>query len=752
MQGGEPETGDVDLGGLPYGLTSFPEKPDADEAVTFYYKAEPGSELYGAGDLYFYTGVWYDYSDWRCVQADWGVNTDKCRMEKISDNIWKLTMSPTIREWYGSGSMAVCYLGIVIRNAEGNRQTRPDFIVEVTDALYEFDSFEATPVVKQQMPSGMTLGINYLSDTSVGLALYDADINDESHDYCYVIGEFSGWERDNDYAMKRDDEKKCWWYVFEGLVPGKEYMFQYCLKKGNKKVIIHDPYTEIVYDQWNDSWIPASTYPDMPAFPKGASALVAAFQTGRQEYVWEVPDYKVEDKNDLIIYELLLREFTENGNSEGNLNLAISKLDYLQKLGVNAVELMPVQEFDGNSSWGYNPNSYFALDKAYGTREDYKKFIDECHKRGMAVIFDVVYNHATGICPLAKLYGDGSATSSNNPWFNTVARHDYNVYNDINHESAYIREYFKRNLTYLLEEYNIDGFRFDLTKGFTQNNTLGNVTAWGHKDESRIRILKDYADAIWACDKDAIVIFEHLSDQPEEKILADYGIQLWRNMQSKYGQTAMGWNDGGRSTDFSALYTGTAQMPFGSLVGYMESHDEERCSYEVLQWGNGNTKTDLASRMKRLALNAAFFFTVPGPKMIWQFGELGYDISINNPGRVDKKPARWDYYDVPERKALYDAYSDLIAFRKANPRFFDSDASFSWKVTPSYWSNRYIHCVDADGNAFAVVGNFGISPVQVTLPLPVSGDWKIYGTDKVYSNVSEVVLNLEAAEYMILVK
>ena len=231
VQGGEPETGDVDLGGLPYGLTSFPEKPDADEAVTFYYKAEPGSELYGAGDLYFYTGVWYDSSDWRCVQADWGVNTDKCRMEKISDNIWKLTMSPTIREWYGSGSMAVCYLGIVIRNAEGNRQTRPDFIVEVTDALYEFDSFEATPVVKQQMPSGMTLGINYLSDTSVGLALYDADINGESHDYCYVIGEFSGWERDNDYAMKRDDEKKCWWYVFEGLVPGKEYMFQYCLKK-----------------------------------------------------------------------------------------------------------------------------------------------------------------------------------------------------------------------------------------------------------------------------------------------------------------------------------------------------------------------------------------------------------------------------------------------------------------------------------------------------------------------------------------
>ena len=748
----EPETPEFDITTLKSGLTVVPETLNADQPATFYFKADMSSPLYNSvSDLYFYTGVWYDSSDWRHVQADWGVNTDKCKMEKLQENIWKLEMAPSLREWYGSGETAVCYLGIVIRNAEGNKQTSPDFILEVQDDLYQFDSFDAAPVVKQTMPAGMEYGINYLSDTSVGLAFYDVDLNGECHDYCYVIGEFSGWERNNTYSMKRDDAAGCWWYVFEGLEKGKEYMFQYWLKKGNEKVITHDPYTEIVYDGWNDKWIPATTYPDLPTFPSKTSGLVSAFQTARPEYVWEVPDYKVEDKNDLVIYELLLREFTENGSSEGNLKLAMQKLDMLQELGVNAIELMPVQEFDGNNSWGYNPCSFFALDKAYGTREDYKKFIDECHKRGIAVFFDVVYNHATGNFPLAKLYWSGSNTAENNPWFNVTAKHDYNVFHDINHEAEYIRNYFKKNLVYLLEEYNVDGFRFDLTKGFTQKNTLGNTGAWGNRDDSRIAILKDYADAIWACDPNAVVIFEHLADLSEEKILGEYGIQLWRNMQHTYGQTAMGWNDGGRSTDFNPLYSGTAGMPFGSLVSYMESHDEERCSYEVLQWGNGDTKTNLESRMKRLALNAAFFFTVPGPKMVWQFGEVGYDISINDPDRTAAKPAHWEYYDDPARKALFEAYSELIAFRKDNPRFFDSDATFTWRVTATNWNNRYIHCVDAEGKAFVVVGNFDIKAADVTVPLPVEGEWKEYDGEAVATNGANVSLSLEAAEYKVLV-
>ena len=81
-------------------------------------------------------------------------------------------------------------------------------------------------------------------------------------------------------------------------------------------------------------------------------------------------------------------------------------LNYLEELGINAIELMPVNEFEGNNSWGYNPSFHMALDKYYGTPEAFKALVDACHARGIAVILDVVYNHVFSQSPLAKLYWD----------------------------------------------------------------------------------------------------------------------------------------------------------------------------------------------------------------------------------------------------------------------------------------------------------------------------------------------------------
>ena len=120
-----------------------------------------------------------------------------------------------------------------------------------------------------------------------------------------------------------------------------------------------------------------------------------------------------------------------------------------------------------------------------------------------------------------------------------------------------------------------------------------------------------------------MVILEHFCETREEAELANDGMYLWRNMNYAYCQSAMGWSD---KSDFSGLYA--TDMPAGSFVGFMESHDEERMSYKQIRWGNYTLKTNLADRMKELKVNTAFFLTVPGPKMIWQFGELGYDYSL----------------------------------------------------------------------------------------------------------------------------
>ncbi len=826
------------------GVVVDPVKPDADGPCTIKFNAPDGSELFGyTGDLYAHLGLIVD-DEWAFVPADWKENTDKCKFTNLGENSWELKIEPSIREFFGSGETPLTRLAIVIRSADGSLQTRPDQFNSIKDNKYQLVPFVPDPVVDEAMPADLNHGINIHDDNSVTFVLYAADKDGAMHDYCYLVGDWNNFERVPEGIMKRDAAAGCWWLKVEGFDPDQEYRYNFRL--GNppaSDIVVSDPYTEIVYDQWNDQYIDGA-----PAFPEGAKALVSAFQINKPVYNWKHSDFKIEDKNDLVIYEMHFRDFTTSQDIAG----AMAQLDYIENLGVNAIELMPIQEFDGNNSWGYNPNHWFALDKYYGTREEYKDFIDECHARGIAVIIDVVYNHATGSHTWAKMWWDGAnnCTAENNPWFNVLPTHPYNVYHDMNHENEMVKEHVKRSLEYLLTEYDVDGFRFDLTKGFTQKKTDPDVGAWGRYDQSRVDILKGYADHIWSVNSDAVVIFEHLSDWDEEKVLAEHGIQLWRNVNHEY-RTAVT----GGAGNFGNMYS---TDPFGGFVGYMESHDEERICYgagvdassvtwgicgtltnwssditmaadgvffsaknvtfkaddmfkirKVGEWddafnygastkgyklplnteyeltlgsgsqdmavpaagtydvyfslaakkvwlmeagkrpadpsvtpGGGAAEDPLTVAMRRAGASAAFFLTVPGPKMIWQFGEIGYDYSIDYNDRTGEKPVVTDQYmAVPARKALYDTYAALLKFRRENPRFFDSDASFTW--TPS-GNLKKITCT-VDGKSFHVVGNFDKKNVSYTVP---SGTW----TDYINGGTVSGSITLKEGEFRLLTK
>ena len=715
------------------GLYADPEKPDADQPCTLYYKADRNSPFFDkSGDIYAHIGI----NEWSNVQAEWGQNIDKCKFRKTeTPNLWKLEITPSVRSWFGAENEEVFRICAVVRSSDGSSQTA-DLFIAVNDSK---NAFAPDPVVEQTLPAGAQHGINYNSDGSVTFVFYEKDKNGKRYDWCYLIGEFNNWERKNEYAMKRDESAGCWWITCDGFESGKEYMFQYMTGNDDVRLRLSDPYSEITYEG-NDKWISASTYPSMRPYPSQTSGYVSAFEIGRSSYNWQVTDFKIEDEDDLIIYELLLRDFTVNGGKEGNLELAMEKLDYLETLGINAIELMPIQEFDGNDSWGYNPNHYFAMDKAYGTREMYKKFIDECHKRGIAVFVDVVYNHLTGNNAFDKMY-----PLDINPFFNKTAPHPYSVFEDINHENEVIVNHIKRSLGYLLTEYNVDGFRFDLTKGFT-NNSSTEATASNY-DADRVAILKGYNDYIRSVDEDAVVILEHFCADKEEKELAEAGMKVWRNINYAYGQAAQGTKN---ESSFSGLWTGSNGMKFGAYVGFMESHDEERNAFRQKTYGEAGVKGDLAAMMQRLELNAAFFLTVPGPKMIWQFGELGYDISIEEGGRTGRKTPKWEYLDVPERKALYDTYCDLIKFRRDNPEFFDQTASFSWKVGQNDWDNgRFITCT-AGSKSFVVVGNFTVQEKTFTVEMPSDGTWvNQFDKSEVYTGGS-LNITLSAGDFRLL--
>ena len=828
------------------GITVEPAYPDADKPCTIVFKPAADNALFNhTGELYGHFGVVVD-GEWKFVPTDWGTTEEKTHFKKVADNHWEFKMEPSIREYFGSGETPVTKIALIVRSADGSIKSHDaDQFCSVMDNKFEAEEFIPEQVIIRPMPAGLVYGINYNADNSVSFVFYDKDTAGESHKYCYIVGDWNNWERVKEGAMFRDNSAGCWWITLDGFDADKEYRFQYRLGTGSgSDIYASDPYTEIVYDEWNDQYIQG-----VPAFPEGAKQLVSAFQINRPAYNWKHSDFKVEDKNDLVIYEMLFRDFTKSQNIAG----AMAQLDYIENLGVTAVQLMPVQEFDGNLSWGYNPNHWFALDKYYGTREQYKGFIDECHRRGLAVIVDVVYNHATGSHPWAKLWWAGDRTASNNPWFNEYAMHPYNVYHDMNHENAMVKEHVKRSLEYLLTEYDVDGFRFDLTKGFTQKDTggdNGDVAAWGRYDQSRVDILKGYADHIWSVNDNAVVIFEHLSDWDEEEALANHGMQLWRNVNHDYRSAV-----NGGTGNFGNMYS---TKPFGGYVGYMESHDEERLCYgagadaSTVTWGviglgdnwdndkimskdgaffsvknvtvkandrfkirkagewndafnygassdnykltigqgykmtNGNGSKDmyianagtydfyfsvdaetvwvmnagqrpadpsvgggsgpaedaLTIAMRRAGASAAFFLTVPGPKMIWQFGEIGYDYTIEHNGRTGEKPVVTDeYLAVPARKALYDTYAALLKFRKENPRYFDKDAKFEWTPTGEI---KKITC-SVDGNTFHVVGNFSKTSKSYTLP---SGTW----TDEINGGTASGSITLKQGEFRLLTK
>ncbi len=502
-----------------------------------------------------------------------------------------------------------------------------------------------------------------------------------------LLGDFNKFAPTNDYVMYKDGDY--FWTTISGLKPNTEYAYQFLV---DGKVKVGDPYCEKVLDPWNDKWIDPSIYPNLKEYPTQTTDMVSVFTTSTEEYSWQVPNFDRPDKNSLAIYELLLRDFTP----EGSVKAATAKLDYLATLGINAIELMPIQEFDGNNSWGYNPCFYFAPDKAYGTANDYKEFIDECHKRGIAVILDVVLNHATGQFPWMRMWSDdGSYPNAENPFFNVTAKHPFNVYNDLNHDHPKTREYFRDMLQFWLTEYKVDGFRFDLAKGITQTNSGEDDGRCRAYDSNRVGHLKYYYDAMQQASDGSYMILEYFVCDQEENEMAAYGALPWRNSIYGYQETVMGWTEGNKS------YFGSAYAK--NRVSYMESHDEERIAFKGVSYGSGDAK-EWSNLSKRIQAAMAFHFLTPYPKMMWQGGELGDDRELTEEGRTDAKPFRWEDMSDPDRKAIYDAASKVISFRTDHPELYGDAASGSlsaYNVGDSDMGGK--HLVYTSGNTTVVV-------------------------------------------------
>lgn len=590
-------------------------------------------------------------------------------------------------------------------------------------ATQEFSLFVSSEAEIAELPAGAaTNGVTFLNNGSSAVFVLTAP--DKQH--VNLIGDFNEWQLSVEGVMKKTPDGNKWWTQISNLNPNTPYGYQFVVD-GNLRIA--DPYTELVLDPDHDRYISSGTFPNLKPYPTGkTTGIVSVISKNDNHYAWRNTNFSRPHKHDLVIYELLLRDFLD----ENNYTTLVDTLNYLSNLGVNALGLLPVNEFEGNSSWGYNPSFYFAPDKYYGTKNNLKRLIDECHGRGIAVILDVVLNHSFGQSPMVQLYFQNGRPMANSPWFNMDPTHPFNVGYDFNHESPLTREFTKDVIKFWMEEYRVDGFRFDLSKGFTQKNSGTSesaVGAWSAYDASRVAIWKDYNDFMRHIDQDFYVILEHFADDQEERELSREGMMLWNNLNHVFNEATMGWLD---NSNFQRLFHSTHGFDDPNLISYMESHDEERIMYKNLEHGNSSGSyniKDLHTALKRVELAAAFLFVAPGPKMIWQFGELGYEVPIDYNGRTGEKPIRWNY-NTGERRALYTAFSRFIHYKTKNAIFRNGQYQFDLGGAIKY-------IVLTQGNQqVVVVGNFDVVDRTANISAVSSGTW--------YDNMNGTSVTLSA--------
>ena len=582
----------------------------------------------------------------------------------------------------------------------------------ITTFTAKFNVIITPPTVTQALPAGIVDGINYNpTDPSKATLVLNAPLKD----FVYLAGSFNNWQPTAAYAMKKSGTK--FWLELTGLTAGQVYTYQYWVcdqtsRPVNSPALVKtaDPFSTLVLSPFDDPEIATlGVYPGLPAYPAGQEREVTVLQTGPTawwNYTWSAAttNFVKPKKKDLTIYEVLIRDFDANRTYQDLIN----KIDYFKNLKINAIQLMPVMEFEGNLSWGYNPVYHMAPDKRYGSPAKLKEFIDLCHQNGIAVIIDIALNHVFGRSPLERMWmldtdGDGWANgtgfrvTTENPYINQDAKHAYGVGSDLNHflvagpGANMTKTYVTRTMQTWIQDYKIDGFRWDLTKGFTNSCTSGDEPCTNSYLPDRVAKLKEYADIQWSLDPNFLVIFEHLGNggsATEETEWANYlrsgdtkGIMQWRKMTDPYTNLLKG--------NYADLTGVTDQSD--RMVGYAESHDEERIGYRAFNEA-GQTQGNLTKILQRFPALGAVHLLVPGPKMIWHFADLGYtsslwtcnngNISYTNPDcKLDSKPQpQWanNWLGDAARLNIYNTWARMIDLKKTENVF--ENGQFSWNL------------------------------------------------------------------------
>ena len=521
-------------------------------------------------------------------------------------------------------------------------------------------------------------------------------------DEVYVTGSFNDWNKQS-HPMKRG-KNGMWKTDIEGVKDGDEY--RYRIINGDSELLRIDPYArKVTHSRGNGVIRPLQLCKDMKPF--------------------DPPP-----QNELIIYELHIGTFgkIEGQSGPGTLEGAARHLPYLRDLGINAIEIMPLAEFAGSYSWGYNPAHIFAVESDYGRIREFRKFVEEAHRLGIAVILDVVYNHfGPGDLDLWQFdgwsennmggiyfYNDWRAKT---PWGHT--RPDYG--------REQVRTFIRDNALMWLCEYNVDGLRWDMTSYI--RNVHGNDGDPGGDLPDGWRLMQQVTEEIRQFRPSAITIAEDLqnnaalTEMPKDGG-AGFDTQWNARFVHNVRKNLLVHHDHYRNMDElrDAILHRYYLNAFERVI-YTESHDEvangkARVPEEV---DPGSASSWMAK--KKSLLGAALVFTTPGIPMIFQGQEFLEDDWFH-----DQDPVDWSKLET--FRGIFLFYRDLIGLRRNKGGYTlgltgqEVDVFHLNHERKMIAWHRWNEGVPADSTV--IIANFsGHEQHEYELSFPASGKWTV---------------------------
>jgi 1,4-alpha-glucan branching enzyme len=530
-----------------------------------------------------------------------------------------------------------------------------------------------------------------------------------------LVGSFSDW---NEIPMAKDDQG-----YFRTQVDLDDGTYQYKFRVQSKSWFFEP-------DEWVDVVDPYATDIDNPT--QNGVVRIKDGQRIVDTYVWKNDDVSLPPDHALVIYEMHVSDFSggeTDPHPRGKYKHAIEKLDYLCDLGVNAVELMPVKEYPGDYSWGYNPRHFFATESSYGQTSELKHFIDECHGRGMRVIMDGIYNHAESSTPLTQIDHDywfhHEPRDPDNSW---GPEFNYEHY-DENLDVKPAWQFVGNTVRFWVQEYHIDGIRYDAARQIANYDFMH----WIVNEAKQTAGPKPFYN-----------IAEHI---PETTTITNMDGPMDGCWHDSFYHTVVA-HLCGDTFDLESLKEvldckRQGFLGITNVVNYLTNHDHNHLMAEF-----ANREIFDEAAFKRAKLGAALLMTAVGVPLIWMGEEFGeYKSKTIEPAKID-----WGLLANDANRSLFDIYKGLIHLRKENHALHTENIDFFHEDAES---KVLAYCRwNEEGSRVAVVANFSdqfLAGYQVP-NFPADGTWHEWiGDYDVESGDGNILIDLPEHEAKVLV-